>query len=320
MNEARFIEKYEATWERFEEVLAEVERPSGSKPIDAFPTLFRTLCNHLTLARSRGYSAALVERLNPLVERGHAVLYANRSGRWDTILDYIGGGYARDVRRNWRTLTVAMVVFFGSYFGVLTWLMIEPEWAVHVLGPGMAANMEQMYESAEEMRKARQADSDVLMFGYYINNNVGIGLRTFGSGVVFGLGSLFTLLFNGVVLGAASAHVTNVGYGANFWSFVITHGSFELTAIGLAGQAGLKIGFAPIWPGRRRRLQALREEARDSFGLVGGFTVMLVIAAFIEAFWSSSTVPAQGKYIVGTACWLFVIGYFVFAGRGGGRE
>ncbi len=318
MNEARFIEKYEPVWKEFEAVLAEIERPQGSVRIDDFPRLFRTLCNHLTLARSRGYSAALVERLNPLVERGHGVLYANRSGRWDHILDYIAGGYARDVRRNWKTLAVAMLVFFGSYFGVLGWLLVEPEWAVHVLGPDMAAQMESMYASAEEMRAQREADSDVMMFGYYINNNVGIALRTFGSGVVFGIGSLLTLLFNGVVLGAASAHVTNVGYGDNFWSFVITHGSFELTAIALAGQAGLKIGFAPIWPGRRRRLQALREEAKDSFGLVVGFTVMLVIAAFIEAFWSSSTVPNQGKYIVGTGCWIFVIAYLAIAGRGRG--
>lgn len=316
MNEQRFIEKYGETWDAFENLLQHAETRTSAVPLDDFPSLFRTLCNHLTLARSRGYSAALVERLNPLVERGHAVLYANRSGRWDHIIDYVAGGYARAVRRDWPTLLVALAVFFGSYFGVLGWLTFQPEWAVHVLGPEMASQMETMYASADEMRAQREADSDIMMFGFYINNNVGIALRTFGAGVVFGIGSMATLLFNGVILGAASAHVTNVGYGDNFWSFVITHGSFELTAIALAGQAGFKIGFAPIWPGRRRRVQALTEEARESFGLVVGFSVMLVIAAFIEAFWSGSHVPNTGKYVVGTACWLFVIGYFVFAGRG----
>lgn len=316
MNEQRFIEKYQETWNDYTQLLQEAEKRKASVPLDDFPRHFRTLCNHLTLARSRGYSAALVERLNPLVERGHAVLYANRSGKWDHILNYVAGGYARHVRREWPTLLVALTIFFGSYFGVLAWLSFQPEWAVHVLGPEMASQMETMYASADEMRAQREADSDIMMFGYYINNNVGIALRTFGSGVVFGIGSMLTLLFNGVVLGAASAHVTNVGYGENFWSFVITHGSFELTAIALAGQAGFKIGFAPIWPGRRRRLQALTEEAKDAFGLVAGFTVMLVIAAFIEAFWSGSHVPNTGKYAVGAACWFFVIAYFVFAGRG----
>lgn len=315
MSQASFVAKNKKTWREFEELLDELEGDYPSRPADSFPELYRTLCQHLSIARHRGYSAGVIERLNPLVERGHALLYASRVGNWSRLIEYARGGFARDVRRDWKLLAIATLLFFGPYFAMIAWLHVEPEWAYHVLGADMANEMEAMYASAEAMEAERASESDFMMFGYYIYNNVGIALRTFGSGVLLGVGSLAALIFNGVVLGAASGHVTNVGLGHNFWSFVIGHGSFELTAIVLAGQAGLKLGFAPIWPGRRTRLQALKDAARDSVGLVAGLATMLVIAAFIEAFWSSAHVADSIKYGVGAGLWVFVLAYLGLAGR-----
>ncbi|MFW5968114.1 MAG: stage II sporulation protein M [Persicimonas sp.] len=315
MSQARFVEKHASTWRRFETLLDELERDHPAQPAEPFPELYRTLCQHLSIARHRGYSATVVDRLNPLVERGHALLYGSRAGNWAPVWEYLAGGFARDVRRDWHLLAIAALLFVGPYVGMIAWLHFEPQWAYHILGDQMVTQMEEMYRSAEATRAERQSDSDLMMFGFYIYNNIGIALRTFGSGLLAGVGAFFILIYNGVVLGAVSGHLQNVGLGHNFWPFVVGHGSFELTAIVLAGQAGLKLGFAPIWPGRRSRLRALIEEARDSLGLVGGFFVMLVIAAFIEAFWSSAPLDDPVKYGVGAALWLFVIGYFLLAGR-----
>jgi uncharacterized membrane protein SpoIIM required for sporulation len=314
-NEAQFVDRYGPTWQRFEDLLREAEAKNSEEPVDELPRLYRQLCQHLSIARHRGYRASVVERLNRLVERGHALLYGTRTGKWGPIMSYIGGGFARDVREDWHLFAVAALLFYGPFFAMIAWLQFEPEWAYHVLGPEMASSMEQMY-SEPSVRPLEETDSDVLMFGYYIYNNISIALRTFASGFLAGIGSLFTLVYNGSVLGAAAGHVQNAGFGSHFWSFVVGHGSLELTAIVLSGQAGFKIGFAPIWPGRRTRLQALQEEARDSVGLVGGFFGMLVIAAFVEAFWSSSTASAPIKYLVGGLLWSAVILYFIFAGRG----
>ena len=314
-SEAEFVEKYRSIWRHYEMLLEEADKADPSGSVDELPRLYRQLCQHLSIARHRGYRASVVDRLNQLVERGHGLLYGTRTGRWGPILSYIGGGFARDVRQDWHLFAIAAVLFFGPFLAMIGWLQVEPEWAYHVLGPDRASQMETMY-SEPSVRPLSETDSDVMMFGFYIYNNVSIALRTFASGLVAGIGSLFTLVYNGSVIGAAAGHVQNAGYGGHFWSFVVGHGAFELTAIVLSGQAGFKIGFAPIWPGRRRRLQALQEEARDSVGLVGGFFVMLVIAAFIEAFWSSSPVSASVKYLVGGLLWSAVILYFGFAGRG----
>lgn len=317
MNEKAFIQRYRSTWRRFDRLLEECETSEPTEPVDELPPLYRQLCQQLSIAQQRGYRPSVIERLNGLVERGHAQLYGSRKGRWAPIFDYIKGGFARDVRANWKLFVLSALLFYGPFFGMFLWLQYQPEWGYHVLGPARAAKFEQMYASPA-VRPPDAADSDFLMFGFYIFNNISIALRTFASGMVAGLGALAALVFNGTFLGAAAGHVQNAGHGVNFWQFVIGHGAFELTAIVLAGQAGLKLGFAPIWPGRRTRMQALREEAHDSVGLIAGFFIMLVIAAFIEAFWSPSTAPARTKFLVGGLLWLLVGMYLGLAGRGHG--
>ena len=74
--------------------------------------------------------------------------------------------------------------------------------------------------------------------------------------MLFGVGTIFYLLFNGVFLGAVAGHLTGLGYIETFWGFVSGHSSFELTAIMLSGAAGLRIGMALIAPGNRTRRRA----------------------------------------------------------------
>lgn len=315
MSQASFVQKNEPTWQRFEALLDTLGQQDSLQPLDEFPQLYRELCQHLSIARHRGYSAQLIDRLNPLVERGHAALYGSRAGGWQPIWEYVGGGFARDVRRDWPLLLLSILLFYGPYLGLMLWLHFQPEWAHHVLGDSMVRHMEQMYASSDAITAERESDSNFLMFGFYIYNNIGIALRTFASGAVLGIGAMVALLYNGVILGAVSGHLANVGLSQNFWPFVIGHGSFELTAIVLSAQAGFKLGFAPIWPGRKSRMRALKDTARESLGLVAGFFVMLVIAAFIEAFWSAKPLPNEVKYAVGALLWALVLGYFLFAGR-----
>src|SRR5690606_3247994 len=101
-----------------------------------------------------------------------------------------------------------------------------------------------------------------------------------------------------------------------FFTFVIGHGSFELTAIVIAGAAGLKLGYNLLNPGNRSRLDALKQAGKVAIRLIYGVIIMLVIAAFIEAFWSSNNIllPWQ-KYLAGTALWLVVIAYLTLSGR-----
>jgi uncharacterized membrane protein SpoIIM required for sporulation len=157
------------------------------------------------------------------------------------------------------------------------------------------------------------------MFGHYIRNNITVSFQCFAGGLFAGLGSLFFLAFNGALGGAVGGYLVERGMASTFFSFVVTHAAFELTAIILSGAAGLRIGHAVLAPKRQTRVQALVTASRESIVIVYGFTIMLLVAAVIEAFWSSASwLPHAVKYSVASVCWLGVISYFVFQGRRAG--
>jgi uncharacterized membrane protein SpoIIM required for sporulation len=196
-------------------------------------------------------------------------------------------------------------------------LKLRPE-AIHsILDPMMLENVELMYDPASErFLHERSAESDIEMFGFYIRNNIGIGFRIFASGLLAGVGAVFFLLYNGISIGAVIGHLDNIGFASTLYPFMIAHGAFELTAIVLAGAAGLRLGLALIAPGRHSRRAALALAAKTAMPIVYGFTGMLVIAAGLEAFWSPRhTLPLGLRYGVGAAMWVLVGIYLLGAGR-----
>ena len=141
------------------------------------------------------------------------------------------------------------------------------------------------------------------MFGHYIWNNVSIGFRTFASGLLAGVGAIVVLIVNGVMIGGVAGHLQAVGHGDPFWRFVAGHSAPELTAIVIAGGAGLRLGLNLIAPGQRRRIDALVEGGRRGALLCLGVLAMLVFAAFVEAFWSSiAWMPACDQVHASAAC------------------
>jgi uncharacterized membrane protein SpoIIM required for sporulation len=148
-----------------------------------------------------------------------------------------------------------------------------------------------------------------------VQHNVGIALQCFARGILFGVGTICTLLYNGIAIGAVGGYVVARGHGEKFLSFVVSHGSFELTAIAVAGGAGLMLGDALVHPGNRTRLEALRVQGLEAVQIAGGAAVMLVVAALIEGFWSPAPIPAVFKYSLGAVLWTLVFLYLGLAGR-----
>jgi len=185
-----------------------------------------------------------------------------------------------------------------------------------LMDTGSVNGMESMYEPGKHViGRERDSATDVMMFGFYIKNNIGISFQSFAGGVVFGVGSLLVMIYNGLFIGGIAGHLTQLGYGETFYPFVSGHSAFELMAIVFSGAAGFKIGFAILAPGNLSRAAALRAAGRDAAWIIYGTTVMLIVAAFIEAFWSSKTeIDHTIKYAVGIGLWIFVISYCAFAG------
>ncbi|PMV23097.1 MULTISPECIES: stage II sporulation protein M [unclassified Pseudomonas] len=320
MKQSLFESRHQRQWQAFAEQLKQLEQGQAKAgDVADFPHQYRRLCQHLALAQERGYSSYLVDPLQQLALRGHQQLYRHRSQLAANALSFVLADFPRLVREQWRFVLIASLLFFGSLVGIALLVYLFPDLIYSIVSPQQVAEMQGMYDpDASRLGRAaeRASSEDWMMFGYYVMHNIGIAFQTFAAGLVFGLGSVFFLVFNGLIIGTVSGHLTEIGYGQTFWSFVIGHGAFELTAIALAGAAGLQLGWALVAPGQLTRGESLRLAARKSVQMLCGVMIFLLIAAFIEAYWSSTTVITPWvKYLVGAVLWLLVGTYLGFAGR-----
>lgn len=320
MKQSLFESRHQLQWQAFANHLQQLEQGKATaSELADFPQQYRRLCQHLALAQERGYSSYLVDPLQQLALRGHQQLYRHRSQLTANVLGFVLADFPRLVREQWRFVLIASLLFFGSLVGIALLVYLFPDLIYSIVSPQQVAEMQGMYDpdASRLGRTAERASSENwMMFGYYVMHNIGIAFQTFAAGLLFGLGSVFFLIFNGLVIGAVSGHLTEIGYGQTFWSFVIGHGAFELTAIALAGAAGLQLGWALIAPGQLTRGESLRLAARKSMQMLCGVMIFLLIAAFIEAYWSSTTLIAPWvKYLVGAALWMLVTAYLGLAGR-----
>ena len=324
MNEIEFIAKHERDWEALARTL---DPPKNEPPrpgeIDEVPRRFRRLAAELAIARDRQYRTSLIDRLHALALSAHLAVHGARPrggpGMAATLWHFFVSEFPAEARRQWRFVAVAALAFFGPFLGGIAALQLYPDFVYYLVSPETLARIQSMY-APENVRlgAAREADSDVMMFGFYILNNVRINLQSLAGGVFFGLGTFAALIGNGVFLGAIAGHLTQVGYGHTFWGFVAGHSAPELMGLVLSGASGLMIGYALVAPGRQSRVAALRERGRRAATLLYGAALMTTGAAVIEAFWSSRvTIPFEVKIAAGIAMGVLVLSFLALGGRRG---
>ena len=324
MTPLHFENLYQPEWAELEAqvrlILAGKNRQNNdSDPIrgERVALLYRRACEHLALARARAYPRYLLDRLDKLTADAHQVIYQRSEFGLARIKRAALVDFPRAVRAHAAYVWMSAALFLIPTL-LVGWLVYQrPDLILSVVDAQTAAEFEEMYsDSAESIGSLRTGDDDWTMFGYYIWNNISVAFQCFAAGLFGGVGSMFYLIFNGVFGGAVAGYLTERGLSSTFYSFVVTHAAFELTAIVLAGGVGLRLGHSLISPGRHSRLQSLVIAARECTVILYGITVMLLIAAAIEAFWSSSRwLPLTVKYSVAAVCWLAVFSYFTLQGR-----
>lgn len=307
-----------AEWSELDELLGRQPALHRLAPaeISRLGALYRSLCSDLMRARSAGYETELLAYLDSLAARAHNMLYGARPVRLVALGEFVLRTFPRALREQVRFFAVASALFVVPMVLALWATLVHPDFARAVLPREQLEASAQMYADS---LAGRDSGQDAAMAGFYVHNNVGIAFRCFATGILFGLGSVFFLVYNGIVIGTVLGWVIVQGHGYNILTFVCGHSPFELTAICIAGGAGLQMGYALVRTEGRTRLGSLRAQAAAVGTIVGGAAIMLVIAAAIEGFWSPSSVPAPVKWVVAGVLALAVAAYLALAGRRGAR-
>ncbi|WP_230661626.1 stage II sporulation protein M [Psychrobacter sp. I-STPA10] len=333
MKQQQFEAQHQQLWQRFDILLANkgqnnVTMPqvssSSQSPLQSassyeFIRQYRIICQHYALAKQRHYSPQLVQSLHDKVMAGHQLLYRRRGHVWSKMYHFYSYSFPVQLRAHANLFWLSLACFLVPAI-LMGWACFEHSDMLYSIMPDdQVRMMEEMYNPANEMvgrDSSRRSDTDIAMFGYYIQNNIGIDFQIYGMGLFAGLGTLLSLVYNGLVIGGVAGHLSGIGYGETFWTFVAGHSSFELTAAVISGAAGLRLAQSLFMPANYRRMDAFKIAGKQSIELLIGAASMTFIAAFIEAFWSSSNViPDTVKYIVAALLWIMVLSYLLLAGK-----
>lgn len=316
MKEQDFEAKNTEEWRKFDVTLGLLEK-GDPKFVDVakVPAEVRARSLDLSLARYRLYGNRMCEYLNHQVTRGHNIVAKSDSGVREKMLHFFVEGFPQAMRREWRLLVVCWLFFLVPFFAIYLSYQHDPEWVYSLLGESQRQDMDAWYGKNSTGSMRDDFGSNFMMFGHYVNNNIGIDLLIIAGGALAGVGSLFLVFSNGLQMGAALGYVMNEGSPERILSFVSSHAPYELLGMIVAAMAGMKIGLAMIKPGQLSRGRALMVSGKEGMPLIIGACVLTFIAAIIEGFWSGDPHPVELKYWVGYIGWFLLAVYFIFSGR-----
>jgi uncharacterized membrane protein SpoIIM required for sporulation len=241
--------------------------------------LYRASAADLALARRRFAGDPTVVRLETLVTRARPLVY-DRAGRGASVAEFATTGYWRRVRERPGLLLVAALLLFGPW-------VLASVWAVR--DPGAASGVvPSEYRSVTEPRESTDlgltTDEQAAFSSEIFTNNIRVTIFAFAGGIAAGLGTAALLVYQGVLFGAITGLSIWAGNGEPFFELVTAHGVLELSCVVVASAAGLRMGWALVSPGHRRRGVALAAEARVAVEIVLGTAPWLVLAGLVEGF------------------------------------
>ena len=241
--------------------------------------LYRASAADLALARRRFAGDPAVARLEALVTRARPLVY-DRARRGASVKEFATTGYWRRVGERPGLLLVAALLLFGPW-------VLASVWAVR--DPGAASGVvPSEYRSVTEPREATDlglsTDQQAAFSSEIFTNNIRVTIVAFAGGIAAGLGTAAMLVYQGVLFGAITGLSIWAGNGRFFFELVTAHGVLELSCVVVASAAGLRMGWALVSPGHRRRGVALAAEARVAVEIVLGTAPWLVVAGLVEGF------------------------------------
>jgi uncharacterized membrane protein SpoIIM required for sporulation len=319
MRVADRVAQREDSWRQLEALVDRMGRKRFRRPdpddVLRLGHLYREACGDLMLAEAYDLPRETVLYLHGLVGRAYNVLYRARGAHlrdWGRVLF---DSAPRQLRSD-PAVRLAVLVFVASFLFSGLMAAARPDFASTVVGESFLDQIDEMYDQPiDKPRDKGMGRNDTAMAGFYIQHNTSIGLQCFAWGIFFGIGSLYQLLSNGIVLGTIFGHMAISPHAENFFTFVTAHSTFELPAIMVAGAAGLRMGWGLVDTRGRSRLDSLRREATAALPALSASVVLFVIAAFVEGFVSAAPISYWAKASVAISGLVLIVGFLSLGGR-----
>ena len=285
MKEEDFIQAKADIWRDLEGLSVVINKKGAkglpSTEIKRFLYLFRQSSHHLAYARVHYPQSSTTHYLNSLIAKCHNQVYAVRKVSPDYIIKYFTYDFPKllwDFK--WYIIGAFGIFTFGLAVSLLM-VLANPATATVFLPSNLVEGVKVGASSSQQWNHPLIASQIMI-------NNITVSFNAFALGITLGIGTVYILFYNGVIIGALTALIYLYGNPLNYWSLILPHGVIELTAIFISGGAGLIIAKHILTPGEYTRKDSIILGAKKAVSLVAGIILMLIIAGIIEGFFTPS--------------------------------
>ena len=310
-----WIEKRKQYWDRLEQLLEQTQR-RGIRSLDRgelreLGLLYRQAASDLAVLRADTSSVHFARYLNQLLARAHNTIYSGKKTSAVSILHFFRDTYPEVFRRNLPYCLLALALFLvGALAGSVLTLQ-DPDFQLKVLGPQMVETIRRREMWTHSIVAIKPLASSAIM-----TNNLSVAFTTFAAGITAGLGTMYMIVFNGVLIGVIGMACYLSGMSLQLWSFVAPHGVLELPAIFIAAGAGLRLASGLLFPGVLPRKESLARAGREAVQLLLGCVPVLFVAGIIEAFVSPTELAVPMKFLFAAAMFTLLV-FYLFGFRMG---
>ncbi|HEY2449700.1 MAG TPA: stage II sporulation protein M [Mycobacterium sp.] len=302
-----FVLAHRDTWDRLETLIGKRRSLSGAE-VDELVELYQRVSTHLSMLRSASSDSVLIGRLSSLVARARSVVTGAHAPLSRTFTRFWTVSFPVVAYRSWRWWLGTAAAFIAVVVVIALWVAGNPEVQSAV---GTPSDIDQLVNhDVSSYYSEHPAASFALQV--WVNNSW-VSAQCIALSVVLGLPIPFVLFQNAANLGLIAGLMFQAGKGGLLLGLLLPHGLLELTAVFLAGAAGMRLGWSVISPGDRPRGQVLAEQGRAVVSVAIGLVGVLLVSGLIEALVTPSALPTfvrVGVGIVAEVAFLSYIGYF----------
>lgn len=314
MISARWLAKRKPYWDRLEEII----KKSGHRGVGALDhaelrelgLLYRQIAADLATVREDPLSQPWAGFLNQLLARAHNLIYMGRPASPRGILTFYREDFPRVFRENWSYTALAFTLFLAGALAGFCACLADPAFQRFLLGPEMSDTIDRRVMWTHSIVTVKPLASSAIT-----TNNLSVSFSMFAVGIIGGIGTIYLLVLNGVLIGVIGAACWQAGMSLQLWSFVAPHGALELPAIFIAGGGGLLLARGLLFPGELPRREALVLYGSQGVRLALGIIPLLLVAGTLEGFFSPSGLPVAAKFACSIAVGGLLILYLTQCGR-----
>lgn len=314
MISTRWLEKRKPHWAKLEALLNQSAgsglRSLSRSDLQELSLLYRQTAADLAAIREDRGSVHYARYVNQLLVRAHNTIYSGHRASPMAVVSFFTNTYPKAFRRNLRPCALATAIFAvaGLVGAVLTYQ--NPDFKVKILGPQMVETIDRHQMWTHSIVGIKPVASSAIM-----TNNLSVGFTTFALGITGGMGTVYMMAFNGLLIGVIGVACYFAGMSLQLWSFVAPHGVLELPAIFIAGAASFRVAHGLLFPGVLPRRESLARSGSEAVQLLLGTIPILIVAGIIEGFVSPTALAVPLKFSMAAALFVVLNSYLFGMGR-----